>query len=34
MFADDLVVFAKNRSEPKYNLMSWNEALKKRNMNI
>ena len=34
MFADDLVVFAKNRSELKYNLILWNEALKKRNMNI
>ena len=34
MFADDLVVFVKNRSELKYYLMSWNEALKKRNMNI
>ena len=34
MFADDLVVFAKNRSELKYNLMLWNEALKKINMNI
>ena len=34
MFLDDLVVFAKNRSELKYNSMLWNEALKKRNMNI
>ena len=34
MFEDDLVVFTKIRSELKYNLMLWNEALKKRNMNI
>ena len=34
MFAGDLVVFAKNRSELKYNLMLCKEALKKRNMNI
>jgi len=34
MFADDFVVFAKNRSGLKYNLMLWNEALKKRNMNV
>ena len=34
MFAYDLVVFAKNRSELKYNLMLWKEAVKKRNMNI
>ena len=34
MFADDLVVFAKSRNEPKYNLMLWKAALKKRNMNI
>ena len=34
MFADDLVVFTKNRSELKYNLMLWNEVLKKRNKNI
>ena len=34
MFADDLVVFAKNRSELKYNLVLWKEALKKRNINF
>ena len=34
VFVDDLVMFAKYRSELKYNLMLWNEALKKRNMNI
>ena len=27
-------LFAKNRSELKYNLMLWKEALKERNMNI
>jgi len=34
MFAVDLEVFAKNRSELKYNLMLWKETLKKRNVNI
>ena len=37
MLTDNLVkskVFAKNRSELKYNLMWWKEALKKRHMNI
>ena len=34
MFVDDLVLFAKNRSELKYNIMLWKEAPKKRNMNI
>ena len=34
MFADDLVMFEKNKSELKFNLMLWKEALKKRNMNI
>ena len=34
VFADDLVGFAKNRSELKYNLMLRKEALKKSNMNI
>ena len=31
---NDLVVFTKNRSEIKYNLMLWKGALKKRNLNI
>ena len=34
IFADDLVAFAKNRSELKYNLKLWKEALKKRNVNF
>ena len=34
VFASDLVVFAKNISELKYNFMLWKEALKKRNVNI
>ena len=34
VFADELVVFAENRSELNYNLMLWKEALKKKNMNI
>ena len=34
MFADDLVVFVEKRSELKYNLMLWTQALKKINMNI
>ena len=34
VFADDLVVFVKDRSEPKYSLMLWKEALKKRDVNI
>ena len=34
MFADDLIVFTKNKSELKYNLISWKEALKKRNITI
>ena len=32
MFVDDLVVFVQNRSELKYNLLLWNEALKNINM--
>ena len=34
VFADDLVMFTKNRSELNYNLTYWKEALKKRNMNV
>ena len=34
VFTDDLVVFVKNRSELKYNLMLWKEAPKKKNINI
>ena len=34
MFVDELVVFVKNKSVLKYNLMLWKETLKKRNMNI
>ena len=30
MFGDDLVVFAKNTSGLKYNLMLWKEAMMKR----
>ena len=31
VFADDLVVFTKNKTELKYNLMLWEEALTKKN---
>jgi len=33
-FADDLVVFTKNISESKCNLMLWQEAPKTPNMNV
>jgi Reverse transcriptase (RNA-dependent DNA polymerase)/Endonuclease-reverse transcriptase len=34
LFADDLVLFAKNEKDLKQNIMAWRNALKKRNMNI
>ena len=33
-FADDLVLLAKNESNLKHNLITWNRELEKRNMKI
>ncbi|VEN48479.1 unnamed protein product [Callosobruchus maculatus] len=33
-FADDLVIFARNKKELQYNLQIWNDALHRKNMKI